>query len=474
MIRLWALSDFTCLKTLEGHANSVLQIVFVSRGMQLLSSDSDGLIKLWTIKTSECVKTLDEHADKVWSLALSNSQEIMLTGGVDSVLNIWKDVTEEEEETARMAVEDQLMKEQELSNLLQRKQFTKAISLALTLEQPLRTLNVIKDILFEEQGEEELARTLKDLRDDQIDVLLKFLCDWNTNAKHSRVSQLVLSLILKQHSPTWLTERPEIKERIEALLPYTERHMERMNRLLQQSMFLEYTWQSMKLAISTDANENTFAGDILYQKSNIQTPGSVSWPGRLKYLTYINENLQSLYFLLAFVGDVYLLLKTKSKKKENDSGIIKLQDFMFAVIVFPLGMLVCFVFWSIYAVDRELIYPEILDNIIPKLCNHIMHTAVAIFLVLEAFLVHHKFPSTGISLPAGLLFSLSYFLWMVYQKHFLSEWPYPFLDEFTIFHHVVFVLVCFAFQCAFYFLGKYFTNLRQKIVAPEKLKRKAK
>lgn len=256
MIRLWALFDFTCLKTLEGHANSVLQIVFVSRGMQLLSSDSDGLIKLWTIKTSECVKTLDEHADKVWSLAISNSQEIMLTGGVDSVLNIWKDVTEEEEETARIAVEDQLMKEQELSNLLQRKQFTKAISLALTLEQPLRTLNVIKDILFEEQGEEELARTLKDLRDDQIDVLLKFLCDWNTNAKHSRVSQLVLSLILKQHSPTWLTERPEIKERIEALLPYTERHMERMNRLLQQSMFLEYTWQSMKLETSTDVNEN--------------------------------------------------------------------------------------------------------------------------------------------------------------------------------------------------------------------------
>jgi hypothetical protein len=37
--------------------------------------------------------------------------------------------------------------------------------------------------------------------------------------------------------------------------------------------------------------------------------------------------------MLAFVGDVYLLLK-----KNRDSGIIKFQDFMFAVIVFPLGM----------------------------------------------------------------------------------------------------------------------------------------
>ncbi|XP_028405987.1 transducin beta-like protein 3 [Dendronephthya gigantea] len=271
MIRLWALSDFTCLKTLEGHSNSVLQIVFVSRGMQLMSSDSDGLIKLWTIKTSECLKTLDEHNDKIWSLALSNSEERMLSGGVDSVLNIWKDVTEEEEETARMAVEDQLMKEQELSNLLQRKHFTKAISLALTLEQPLRTLNVIKEILFEDQGQDELSRTLQNLKDYQIDALLKFLCDWNTNAKHSRVSQLVLSMILKQHPPNWLVERPEMRERIQALLPYTERHLERMNRLLQQSMFLEYTWQSMKLGTATDDNANKIGKES--QMTSIEEDG---------------------------------------------------------------------------------------------------------------------------------------------------------------------------------------------------------
>ena len=37
MIKLWALSDFTCLKTLEGHTNSVLQVHFLTHGMQLLS-----------------------------------------------------------------------------------------------------------------------------------------------------------------------------------------------------------------------------------------------------------------------------------------------------------------------------------------------------------------------------------------------------------------------------------------------------
>ena len=36
-IKIWALSDFTCVKTLEGHTSSVLKICFLTRGMQLVS-----------------------------------------------------------------------------------------------------------------------------------------------------------------------------------------------------------------------------------------------------------------------------------------------------------------------------------------------------------------------------------------------------------------------------------------------------
>jgi U3 small nucleolar RNA-associated protein 13 len=83
-IKLWSLDDFTCLKvslfdwrlagpealltswkTLEGHTNSVLRVDFLSHGMQLVTSASDGLVKLWNVKDEECVKTLDNHEDKV-------------------------------------------------------------------------------------------------------------------------------------------------------------------------------------------------------------------------------------------------------------------------------------------------------------------------------------------------------------------------------------------------------------------------
>uniref|UniRef100_A0AAR2J984 Transducin (beta)-like 3 n=1 Tax=Pygocentrus nattereri TaxID=42514 RepID=A0AAR2J984_PYGNA len=59
---------YTTSVTFEGHDASVLKIIFVSRGTQLVSGGSDGLVKLWTIKTNECVKTFDAHQDKVWAL----------------------------------------------------------------------------------------------------------------------------------------------------------------------------------------------------------------------------------------------------------------------------------------------------------------------------------------------------------------------------------------------------------------------
>ena len=59
------MADYSCIRTLEGHTSSVLKVHWVSRGLQLVSSGSDGLIKLWAVKTSECSLTLDAHEDKV-------------------------------------------------------------------------------------------------------------------------------------------------------------------------------------------------------------------------------------------------------------------------------------------------------------------------------------------------------------------------------------------------------------------------
>lgn len=247
-IKIWALSDFTCVKTFEGHTSSVLKFSFITRGMQLISSGSEGLIKLWTIKTNECIKTFDQHLDKVWSIAVNQSEDQIVSGGADSVINIWKDVTEIEQEKEQAAAEENVQRQQELSNLIFDQKYLEAIGLAITLDQPFRVFNIIKDILLAQNGSEELAQTIKGLREDQIDTILKFLVEWNTNSKNCHVAQTVLSIILRSKSPYDLMDRPNIKDTLEALIPYSEKHFQRMNRLLQQVEFTEYTWQSMKLS----------------------------------------------------------------------------------------------------------------------------------------------------------------------------------------------------------------------------------
>ena len=65
LIKVWSMTDYTCLRTFEGHVSSVLRVHFVASGNQVLSSGSDGLVKLWHAKTGECNTTLDAHEDKV-------------------------------------------------------------------------------------------------------------------------------------------------------------------------------------------------------------------------------------------------------------------------------------------------------------------------------------------------------------------------------------------------------------------------
>ncbi|XP_030067433.1 transducin beta-like protein 3 [Microcaecilia unicolor] len=247
-LKLWSLQDFSCLKTFEGHDASVLKLVFVSRGTQLLTSGSDGLLKLWTIKTNECVKTLDVHEDKVWGLHCNRQDDAIMTGSSDSTIVLWKDVTETELAEAQAKQEELIEKKQELSNLLHEKKYVRALGLALSLDQPHTTLMVIKAILQETHGVEKLEETLLKLRQDQKESLLKYSITWNTNSRNCHEAQTIIGILLKHETPETLLQYNGIKTAVEVLIPYTERHLQRMGRLLQASMFLDFMWQNMKLS----------------------------------------------------------------------------------------------------------------------------------------------------------------------------------------------------------------------------------
>ncbi|XP_062388240.1 transducin beta-like protein 3 [Sardina pilchardus] len=245
-VKLWGLQDFSCLKTFEGHDASVLKMLFTSRGTQILTGGSDGLVKLWTIKTNECVKTLDAHQDKVWGLHTSGKDDLVVTGSADSNIVVWKDVTEEELAEEQAKEEDQILKTQELSNLLHEKKYLKALGLAISLDQPHTVLKVIKAIQQSDESQQ-LKKTVLKLRQDQKESLLRFCAVWNTNARNCLHAQAVIQVLLTHLSPEELLTFQGARAHLEGLIPYTERHMQRIGRLLQASMFLDYMWQKMRL-----------------------------------------------------------------------------------------------------------------------------------------------------------------------------------------------------------------------------------
>ncbi|CAH1115995.1 unnamed protein product [Phaedon cochleariae] len=242
-IKLWSVADLSCLKTLEGHDASVLRAEFLSSGMQIISAGADGLLKLYSIKTSECVCTMEQHDARVWALAVKSDESRIVTGGSDSVLIKWKDVTEEMRVKRIQEAEELALQEQKLSNYLQDENFLKALKLALKLDRPLQVLRIVQNVI--KKSDTGLADTIKSLRNDQKEGLLKYAVNWNMNSKYCHPAQLIINILMGELQTGEF--RPiGLSSAIEAALPYTERHFRRLTNLMQDMHFVNYTINCMK------------------------------------------------------------------------------------------------------------------------------------------------------------------------------------------------------------------------------------
>ncbi|CAA7264845.1 unnamed protein product [Cyclocybe aegerita] len=272
-IKLWSLDDYSCLKTFEGHTNSVLRLDFLNAGMQLVSTASDGLVKLWNVQEEECVTTLDNHEDKVWALAVSTDERTIVSGAADSVVTFWEDCTEENEAEKETKRTDMVLKDQDFMNYIALHDYKRAIQLALAMSQPGRLFSLFKEVGASQEeeavsvsGSPAVDEVIQTLSGPDLAKLLRYVRDWNTNGKTSSVAQRVLFSAMKLRSagdviqafgeetvenefadgdisqsktaPT--TGRTALKELVEALIPYSERHLSRLEKLLQESYVVDY------------------------------------------------------------------------------------------------------------------------------------------------------------------------------------------------------------------------------------------
>lgn len=256
-IKVWSLLDFSCKKTLEGHTNSVQRVKFFNREHpQLLSCGADGLIKLWDYKQGEIIKSLDNHDQRIWAMDLKNDGEYFTTADADGKLSFWTDNTEEEVKFKELQAKEKIEQEQSLSNYIKNKDWSNAFLLALTLDHSMRLYNVIKSSIETNEdkdsiiGSFSLENTISLLDDGQLVKLFKKIRDWNVNFKFFEISQKLLNVVLNNFAVDKLTEVSGLMKIMESIIPYNERHYNRIEEMVEQTYVLDYTVEQMNKLIA--------------------------------------------------------------------------------------------------------------------------------------------------------------------------------------------------------------------------------
>lgn len=90
MIRLWDVERGQCFQTLQGHRDSVWQVVFSSDSQMIASSSDDQTVRIWQTTTGECLKTLVGFEGQICSLAFDPSNQILATGSQDQTVQLWE------------------------------------------------------------------------------------------------------------------------------------------------------------------------------------------------------------------------------------------------------------------------------------------------------------------------------------------------------------------------------------------------
>jgi U3 small nucleolar RNA-associated protein 13 len=160
------------------------------------------------------------------------------------------------------------------------------------MEQPGRLFKLLQDVrsnLMEETptstlssltGHPAVDEVLRTLESTELTKLLSYLRDWNTRAKTSAVAQDILYAILKLRSAEDIMfaykttgfsalidedmpiarkdgDLAALKDVVDAIIPYTERHLTRMDKLIQESYVIDYLLSEMDTVLGDMEEEGT-------------------------------------------------------------------------------------------------------------------------------------------------------------------------------------------------------------------------
>lgn len=88
-VRVWETSSWTEIKTLRGHADTILSIAWRPGTRQLATSSLDKLILIWDVDTGLVTRTIKSHADIVHAVAFSPDGSKLASASADKTAKVF-------------------------------------------------------------------------------------------------------------------------------------------------------------------------------------------------------------------------------------------------------------------------------------------------------------------------------------------------------------------------------------------------
>ncbi|XP_052845961.1 androgen-induced gene 1 protein-like [Drosophila gunungcola] len=166
--------------------------------------------------------------------------------------------------------------------------------------------------------------------------------------------------------------------------------------------------------------------------------------GMFKYITFLGGLLQSGYYALALTHDLWRLPSLRN-----------LRDYILATFVVPLALTASLTFWSLYAIDRNAIYPGLLDSIYPGWLNHVLHSYIAVYALIEFVSTRHRYPDRSRGFVGLAAFMAGYLVWNYYFWFRTAIWVYPFLGGTDWYIQVLYFALIIVVAFVYYLVGEH-------------------
>ncbi|XP_047038475.1 androgen-induced gene 1 protein-like isoform X1 [Helicoverpa zea] len=172
---------------------------------------------------------------------------------------------------------------------------------------------------------------------------------------------------------------------------------------------------------------------------------------RAGYLTGWNFLFQTIFLTMSLVYD---LMEWFDRHETSLGKKLRFcRDVMFSGLVVPLTLFISTMFWTLFWIDRELVFPVVYDQLVPWWFNHCVHTNIAIVLLIETVLQARRHPThyklelwlTG---GAGVLYAIVYYSIFF----FAHRWLYAVFGIMTWWQVCLYQILIWTSTFVFYYI----------------------